>query len=175
MAPSTGLVSQQRRHSTWKGCGTILEGGAVHMPHSMQTFTTRWLCGCVSSFNNRSLCLKLVFPGSKVPWDFLIWILWFRSWKPHYLSCTQKSTEILFSISSVLSRRWRFQLRFTPCDAQNRTRVLNTSIRTIKCCQIIDWYVCDQMTAWFFQYLAIYRDEYLHTKFDDEDSRFCQI
>ena len=29
--------------------------GAVHMPRSMQTSTTRWLHGCVSSFNNRLL------------------------------------------------------------------------------------------------------------------------
>ena len=38
-----------------------LEGaGAVHMPHWMQTSTTRWLCGCVSSFNSRSLWLNAV-------------------------------------------------------------------------------------------------------------------
>ena len=28
------------------------------MPHWMQTSTTRWLHGCVSSFNNRSLWLN---------------------------------------------------------------------------------------------------------------------
>ena len=34
----------------------MLEGvGAVHMPCWMQTPTTRWVRGCVSSFNNRSL------------------------------------------------------------------------------------------------------------------------
>ena len=29
---------------------------AEHMPHWMQTSTTRWLRGCLSSFNKRSLC-----------------------------------------------------------------------------------------------------------------------
>ena len=32
--------------------------GSIHMPHWMQTSTTRWLHGCVSSFNNRSLWLN---------------------------------------------------------------------------------------------------------------------
>ena len=34
----------------WRGLVT------VHMPRWMQTSTTRWLRGCVSSFNNRILC-----------------------------------------------------------------------------------------------------------------------
>ena len=32
---------------------------AVHMPPLMQTSTTRWLCGCVSSLNNRRLWYHL--------------------------------------------------------------------------------------------------------------------
>ena len=40
-APSTGLFSQQTRHSAWRGWG------AVHMSSWMQTSTTKWLRGCV--------------------------------------------------------------------------------------------------------------------------------
>ena len=35
------------RHRDWRGCGV------VHMPRWMQNSTSRWLRGCVSSFNNR--------------------------------------------------------------------------------------------------------------------------
>ena len=42
----------------------MLEGvGAVHMPCWMQTPTTRWLRGCVSSFNNRSLWVNCPMIG----------------------------------------------------------------------------------------------------------------
>ena len=42
----------------WRWCGS------VHMPRLMQTSTIRWLCGCVSSFNNRSLWFKCTFVQS---------------------------------------------------------------------------------------------------------------
>ena len=51
MAPSTSHFLQQIRFS--------LKGGdAVHKPHWMQTSTTRWPSGCLSSFNSRRLCHK---------------------------------------------------------------------------------------------------------------------
>ena len=38
----------------WRGWG------AVHMTHWMQTSTTRWLRGCLSSFNNWGVCYCLM-------------------------------------------------------------------------------------------------------------------
>ena len=49
VAPSSGHFLQQTRHRAWRGLG------AVHMPHWMQNSTSRWLRGCVSCFNNKSL------------------------------------------------------------------------------------------------------------------------
>ena len=46
IAPGGGGVT------CWRGWGT------VHMPHLMQTYTTRWLHACASSFNNRRPCVK---------------------------------------------------------------------------------------------------------------------
>ena len=51
----------------WRGWGTVI---MPDMPHWMQTSTTRWLRGCVSSFNNRSLCPLTLHSGVEIcPWS----------------------------------------------------------------------------------------------------------
>ena len=67
------------------------EWGAVHMPCWMQTSTTRWLCVCLSSFNNSRLwlhtatyvsrkCFMILMPGFDVVLetlsDFRLRLLW---------------------------------------------------------------------------------------------------
>ena len=48
---------QQIRHMAWRGWVV------VHMPHWIQTSTTRWLCVCLSSFHNRRLWYHKVSKG----------------------------------------------------------------------------------------------------------------
>ena len=56
VAPSIGHFLRQLMHRTWRGWVPYWRGGgAVHMPRWKQTSTTRWLCVCLSSFNNTSL------------------------------------------------------------------------------------------------------------------------
>ena len=63
VAASTGHFLQQTRLRAWRECSTILR--YINMPRGMQNSTSRWLCGCMSSFDNRLHDRQLLISSAK--------------------------------------------------------------------------------------------------------------
>ena len=82
VAPSTGLFSQWTRHSAcW-----------------MQTSIARWLRGCVSSFNDKSLCAE---------WPAL-----------NYLSFGNFLTEITQPLNFIQFQTWQIEMLTSESEKQ---------------------------------------------------------